>query len=128
MLAVSVVVVNDDGSVLLRKREKDPDIGTWELFAGYPYLDEMPLEKAVKRILADKAGITEVDELQFSGKFYDDPERHPGQACVPLVFIASVSGKIESTENKKWFTATELRGLTMALDNKTTLIDLGLVK
>ncbi len=124
MLAVSIVVVSDDGRILLKKREKEPDQGKWELFAGYPYLDELPLEKAVRRILIEKAGIGDVASILFYGKFYDDPGRHPGQVCVPLVFIVNVSKNIVISDNKKWFSMSEIKELPMALDNKATLNEL----
>lgn len=127
LLAVSIVVKNDSGNILLRQREKDPDKGKWELFASYPYLDELPLEKAAERILREKAGISKVRSLEFSGKFYDRPGRHPGSACVPLVFIAKVSGDTETLDTTQWFSPEELKELPVALDNKTTLIDLGLL-
>ncbi|MFA6601949.1 MAG: NUDIX hydrolase [Candidatus Paceibacterota bacterium] len=128
MLAVSIIITNDEGQVLLRKRVKSPDEGKWELFASYPYLDELPLEKAVKRVLKEKAGIDEVSSLQFSGKFYDESGRHPGQACVPLIFIAKVGKDIVTSEDRKWFSPSEMKNLPMAFDNKTSLEDLGFVK
>jgi len=128
LLAVSIVVVDEKGNILLRKREKEPDQGKWELFAGYPFLDEMPLTTAVKRILQEKAGLSEVASIEFTGKYYDAPERHPGKPCVPLVFVARVVGDAKAPEAYKWFAPSELKSLPMALDNKTTLIDLGMTE
>jgi len=128
MLAVSVVVVNEDGRVLLRKRQKSPDEGKWELFASYPYLDEVPLEKAARRILKEKAGVDGALSITFSGKIYDAPDRHTGSVCVPLAFIARISQDVKVSDKLKWFSAAEIKDLPMALDNKRTLTDLGLMK
>ncbi len=123
LLAVDIVVVDNEKNVLLRKRKKEPDAGKWELFGGYPYLDEQPLEKAAKRILETKAGIKEVDSLEFSGKYYDAPGRHPGAACIPLVFIARISNAA-TTEELQWFSAFEIEELPMGLDNKKIVQDI----
>lgn len=127
LLAVSVVVVNSDGNVLLRKRLKEPDEGSWELFASYPYIDEMPLVSAAQRILEEKAGITEKASIEFAGRYYDTPGRHPGKACVPIIFKATLAMPFEGTENVRWFTPAELASVPIALDNKTTLSDLGFI-
>ena len=123
LLAVSVVVTDSDGRVLLDRRDKEPDAGKWQLFASYPRLDELPLTNAAERILRE-AGIHEVESITFSGKFYDAPDRHPGKYCVPLVFIARVR-EAPVTLTQRWFTRDELKDLPLALDNEQTLTDLG---
>lgn len=125
LLAVSVVVKDQKGNIYLRKRIKEPDLGKWELFASYPYVDELPLTKAVERILREKAGIMGAAVVS-TGKYYDEPKRHAGAACVPVIFVATVNSASES-ESRKWFAPTEIADLPMALDNKQTLIDLGLL-
>lgn len=126
MLAVSIIVKDAAGRILLRRREKEPDAGLWEVFAGYPRLDELPLETAARRILKEKGGMGEVGSLAFTGRFYDAPGRHPGRACVPLAFVAEVAGAPES-EGQRWFSPEEVRELSLALDNKAMLADLGLI-
>lgn len=121
MLAIAVVVRNASGDILLRKRQNDPDKGSWEIFAGYPYSDELPLGKAVARILREKAGITEFSDLKSTGKFYDTPDRHMGNVCVPIVF--TVIAESFTNENAQWFKRDEIEGLPMAFDNRGMIND-----
>jgi ADP-ribose pyrophosphatase YjhB (NUDIX family) len=128
LLAVDVVVHDGGGNILLHQRSKEPDAGKWELFASYPYLSERPLEKAVRRILKEKAGIEKVASIEFSGKFYDDPNRHVGASCIPLVFVAVVNQDAPAKEGTKWFSTSAIGDLPMALDNKQILRDLTLAE
>ena len=123
LLAVDVVVLDKDKRVLLRTRTKDPDNGKWELFGGYPYLDELPLETAARRILQEKAGIEHVTSLKRVNLYYDNPDRHPGSSCVPLVYVAIVDSGIQLPDGLAWFSLGELETLPIALDNKRILLD-----
>ncbi|MDP3999976.1 MAG: NUDIX hydrolase [bacterium] len=127
LLAVSSIVVNPDGKVLLRKRTKDPDQGKWELIAGYVNPGER-LTEAVERRLRDKAGIGSTDSIEFTGKYYDDPDRHPDQPCIPLTFVVKTSEPGGGEENElQWFDPSEIDGLEIALDNKQVIRDAGAV-
>jgi ADP-ribose pyrophosphatase YjhB (NUDIX family) len=128
LLAVSIIVQDESGNILLKKRAKEPDEGKWELFAGYPYLNEMPLEKAIRRILRERAGLSEIESCEFSGKYYDAHGRHPGKACIPLVFKVIVQKSAVTTDTLRWFGPEELESLPMALDNRAALSDLRIVK
>lgn len=119
MFAVSVIVSDENGNILLHRREKDPEQGKWELFASYPRLNELPLEKAVQRILKEDAGIEKIVSINFSGKLYDTPDRHPGKVCVPLIYLVSVNQHdVRLSENIKWHTKADIKSLDMAFDNK----------
>lgn len=87
----------------------------------------MPLTAAAQRILEEKAGITEQATIEFTGRYYDAPGRHPGKACVPFIFKAMLTEPFQETEDVRWFTAAELAAVPIALDNKKTLSDLGLL-
>jgi ADP-ribose pyrophosphatase YjhB (NUDIX family) len=125
LLAVSAIVTDGKGNILLKKRMKEPDAGSWELFATYPYLDE-PLEEAVQRVLREKGGIKEIESIEFSSRYYDRPGRHPGKACIPLIFIAQIAPGFESPDTA-WFSRVDLAEIPVALDNRQTLADLGFV-
>lgn len=123
ILAVSAIVTNPEGKVLLRRRTKEPDAGKWELIAGYVQPGER-LEEAVRRRLREKAGIGSVDSVEFTGHYYDDPDRHPGKHCIPLAFVvrASEPGGGEGNE-VRWFERKELGDVEIALDNKQAIRD-----
>ncbi len=126
ILAVSAIVTNPEGKVLLRKRSKDPDAGTWELIAGYVQPGER-LEEAVRRRLREKAGISSADSVEFTGHYYDDPDRHPGQPCIPLTFRVQTSEPGGGEGNEvQWFDPSEIDGLEIALDNRQTIRDAGI--
>ncbi len=127
ILAVQPVVMDEAGRVLLRPRKKQPDQGKWEVFGGYLEPEDVTLINAVKRELKEKAGITETGEIKFTGKYYDDPNRHPGLLCIPLVFTVKVKADVVRAPETKWFTPNELPALDFALDNRRTLEDLGLI-
>lgn len=128
LLAVSAIVVDENGAILLRKRPKEPDMGAWELFAGFVEPGER-LEETVRRKLKNKAGIDDIQSITFTGHYYDSPTRHPDQYCIPLLFIAKVNRNdvhVEpGDENLRWFAAAEVPSLELALDNKQVLTDAG---
>ncbi|HLD81972.1 MAG TPA: NUDIX hydrolase [Patescibacteria group bacterium] len=130
ILAVAGVVVNTSGKILLRKRTKHIDQGKWQLFAGYVEPGER-LADAMTRILREKADITGVQSIEFSGRYYDDPKRHPGTHCIPLVFRVKVSDdtlqNLKENDNMRWFSAEEARELEYALDNRQILLDMELI-
>ena len=123
ILAVAAVVMDENGSILLRRREKDPGKGTWELFAGYVEPGER-LKDAVRRRLREKGGITNVSSTEFSGNYYDDPARHPGVPCIPLAFkVKMMNAEVAANETMKWFSPAEVASSELALDNKKIIQD-----
>lgn len=127
MLAVAVVVLDGDNNILLHPRDKEPDQGKWQYVAGYVQPGER-LKDTAQRKLKEKLNITELDSIEFTGKYYDDLNRHPGTYCIPLLFIARVQRENVSTpEPAQWFTPEEAAELDLALDNKKILADLQLI-
>ncbi|MEX2209371.1 MAG: NUDIX hydrolase [Patescibacteria group bacterium] len=123
ILAVSAIVMNPEGKILLRRRTKEPDAGKWELIAGYVQPGER-LEEAVRRRLREKAGIGLADSIEFTGHYYDDPDWHPGQPCIPLTFRVQTSEPGGGEGNElRWFAPNELDGLELALDNRQAIED-----
>lgn len=127
ILAVSAIVTNPEGKILLRRRTKEPDAGKWELIAGYVRPGER-LEEAVRQRLREKAGIGSADSVEFTGHYYDDPDRHPGKPCIPLTFVVKTneSGGGEGNE-LKWFASDELDDIEIALDNRRVIRDTNIV-
>jgi ADP-ribose pyrophosphatase YjhB (NUDIX family) len=127
ILAVSLIILNDKHEVLLKKRKKEPDSGKWELIAGYVKPGET-LVGAAQRLLNDKAQLSRFSSIEFTGKYYDKPGRHPGTTCIPFVFRVLLGGKPEVKGDLHWFSESDAKGLNMAFDNKTALFDSGFTK
>lgn len=124
ILAVAAVITAPDGEVLLHVREKEPNQGNWEIIAGYARPGER-LEEALRRKIAEETGITEISSIEFTGRYYDDPERHPGKPCIPLLFHVKVPNKTipptHTANNLSWHSPDAARKLSFAMDNKTML-------
>jgi ADP-ribose pyrophosphatase YjhB (NUDIX family) len=126
ILAVTMICLNEDGDLLLKKRNKDPDNGKWELIGGHVTPGER-LEEAVRRILKDKVNIVDILSIQFTGHYYDDPDRHPGQLCIPLTFkVITPNENLKEVKNASWFEKQYLVDLEYALDNRQMLVDAGI--
>lgn len=127
MLAVALIVLNEDNDVLLRLRTKEPDINTWEIIAGYVNPDETLIQTAT-RLLRDKVGITQTLSVEFTGKYYDDPNRHPNQRCISLLFkVLTPNTNLKKVKNAAWFNKEDMQNISFALDNKKMIEDLRLL-
>lgn len=123
ILAIQAIVQEAQGRVLLKKREKEPDQGKWELVAGYVKPGERLVE-TVQRKIFEELNIKSVQNIEFTGQYYDDPNRHPGTNCIPLVFAVKInSHDVSISEEVKWFNQGEIENLEIALDNKQSLQD-----
>lgn len=127
LLAVTVICLNEDGDLLLRQRSKELDTGKWELLGTHVKPGER-IEEAVRRVVKEKANIQEILSVEFTGHYYDDPNRHPGQYCIPLTFkIITPNAKLKEVKNASWFEKQYLPDLEYALDNKQMLLDAGII-
>lgn len=128
ILAVAGIILNERGEVLLTWREEEPAKNTWQVTAGFVKPRERMAE-AMARQLAEKVGITEIKAIEFTGKFYDDPNRNPDRICLPLLFKVFVSNdvKIDTTMKCQWFAPSNIEQLEMAFDNKQMLTDAGII-
>jgi len=122
MLAVVALVVDTSGRILLHKREKEPQQNNWELFGTYVRPGERLID-AVKRKLHDDAGVQEIISCKATGKYYDEPSRHPDSFCVPLAFVVTVNNTVSISPSCTWFTVKEATSLPLAIDNNQILAD-----
>jgi 8-oxo-dGTP diphosphatase len=67
--AVSALVVDDGGNVLLARRAHEPDAGLWDLLGGFLEEGEHPLD-GLRRELLEETGL-EVEPGEFLGFFMD---------------------------------------------------------
>lgn len=128
ILAVAGIIINERGEVLLTWREEEPVKHTWQVTAGFVKPGERMVE-AMARQLDEKVGITKIKSIEFTGRFYDDPNRNPDRLCLPLLFKVFVNDDVQiNTKNKyQWFTPTNILELEMAFDNKQMLKDAGII-
>ncbi len=128
ILAVAGIIINERGEILLTWREDEPAKHTWQITAGFVKPGERMAE-AMARQLAEKVGITEIKSIEFTGKFYDDPNRNPDRLCLPLLFKVVVANNVSINTSSKyqWLEPKSIEALEMAFDNKQMLKDAGVI-
>jgi len=95
----AAVLIEQDGKLLLLKRNHEPWTGTWMVPAGYVEVDEDPKDAAIREVREETGLEVEIGELHNVYYFDDDPRGNG----VSFVYKAEkVSGEIslnsESTE------------------------------
>lgn len=111
--AVSAIVEDERGRVLLARRAVEPDRGRWDTPGGFLEEGEEPLE-ALRRELREETAL-EVEPGSFLGAYVDTYGELPDAAWVlNLVWDARVlSGEMESADDVselRWFAPEELPG------------------
>ena len=102
--AVSALVSDADGSVLLARRAHEPDAGLWDAPGGFLEEGEDPLD-GIRRELLEETGLT-VEPGAFVGAFMDTyGERPEAPHVLNLVWEATVTGGEEHAADD----VTELR-------------------
>lgn len=118
ILSVGAIIKNEKDEILLRIRTKVPDLGKWEIIAGYVDPEET-LKDAVKRVVFKKINVKKLRKIKFTGRYYDKVGRHPNTNCIPFIFSAKLRKKhILETDRLRWFSKKEIKELNFALDNK----------
>jgi 8-oxo-dGTP diphosphatase len=116
-LSVDAVIVMD-GKVLLGKRGRDPDKGSWALIGGYVEWDES-VEEALRREVKEEANL-EVTKMHLVN-VYSNPDRHPKQT-INIAYLVEVTGEPQAGDDideLKYFKLDELP--EMAFDHQTIL-------
>jgi ADP-ribose pyrophosphatase YjhB (NUDIX family) len=109
--AVSAIVTDDDGRVLLARRKSDPDAGLWDTPGGFLEEAEEPLA-ALARELREETGL-EVEPGSFLGAYLDTYGEGPEAGTVlNLVWEATiVSGEMHAADDVselRWFPVDDL--------------------
>lgn len=109
--AVSALVVDDAGRLLLARRAREPDACLWDTPGGFLEEGEHPVD-ALRRELFEETGL-EVDVGAFVGAHVDTYGDGPDAAAVlNLVWEASVAGGRERAADDvselRWFAPAEL--------------------
>ena len=91
-VTVDVVVLSDDGAVLLIRRKGEPFRGRWALPGGFMDIDER-LAEAAARELDEETGLAGLQLQQVQA--FDDPGRDPRGRTISIAFLARVRGRPE---------------------------------
>lgn len=89
------VLIEQDGKLLLLRREQDPWAGYWNIPAGYVEADEPP-EKAAEREAEEETGL-QVQVTQFLKMYYyhDDPR---GNGVMLIYACQPVGGSLHGSQ------------------------------
>ncbi|MGH3023696.1 MAG: NUDIX hydrolase [Gaiellaceae bacterium] len=105
----SALVRDDDGSILLARRARDPGQGLWDLLGGFVDEGEEPLE-TLRRELREEAGV-EIDISEFLGGI-PDTYGDDGNHTLNLYWAAAVAGgelrPADDVAELAWFPADAL--------------------
>jgi len=124
ILAVGAVIFDQDNNILLHQNKDSFQEEVWEIFATYVRPGEK-LEEALKRKIKEESGLDSFQEIVFTGKYYDDPKRHPEKTCIPFIFKVKVEGdNLEIKKDCAWFKIEDLTKLKFALDNQKIINDI----
>jgi len=97
----AAVLIEQDGKLLLLKRNHEPWKGTWMVPAGYVEADEDPRDAAVREVREETGLKVEIGDLHHVYYFDDDPR---GNGVAFVYQAEKISGEInlnsESTEAK----------------------------
>lgn len=109
--AVSALLFDDVGRVLLARRAHEPDAGLWDIPGGFLEEAEHPLD-GLRRELLEETGL-EVEPGEFVGSFIDAYGDDPGATSVlNLVWEARIlSGEpkpADDVSELRWFATDDL--------------------
>jgi 8-oxo-dGTP diphosphatase len=109
--AVSAIVVDEGGRLLLARRAFEPDAGLWDTPGGFLEEGEDPLA-ALRRELREETGL-EIEPRSFLGAYMDTYGEGPEAGSVlNLAWEASVvSGEMQAADDVselRWFPPEEL--------------------
>jgi ADP-ribose pyrophosphatase YjhB (NUDIX family) len=109
--AITALVRDDEGRILLARRAFEPDAGLWDMPGGFLEAGEHPLD-GLRRELEEETGVS-ADSGEFVGAYVDTYGDEPGAGTVlNLVWTAEIgSGELvpsDDVSELRWFAADEL--------------------
>ncbi|MDI6882414.1 MAG: NUDIX hydrolase [Methanothermobacter sp.] len=123
-MAVDIVILCSDDSIILIKRKKNPYRGFWALPGGFVEYGERVEEAALREAWEETGLKVELDHLLG---VYSDPDRDPRGHVISICFIAhKIGGKLKADTDAsevskfKW---EELKKIKLAFDHATILED-----
>ena len=128
-IGVDAIIRNNDGKILLMRRNVSPYNGFWGLITGLVASNEN-VEEALKRVAEEEVGVN-ISIDKYTGRYYDEVGRHPTKTCICLPHICRiVSGEptpLKKCDDVKWFSPEEIYDMDLAYDHKQMLEDEGLI-
>lgn len=127
-LAVDILV-EENGKILLIKRNFEPFKGKWALPGGFVELGET-VEQAAVREAEEETGL----EVELEGILgvYSDPERDPRGHIISIVFFGSKKDGKEKAgkeiQDIKWTNFNKTEGIDFAFDHATIVGDYKIIK
>lgn len=125
-IGVDAIIFNEKNEVLLIHRTGKNFYGYWGLVSGMVEENE-DIKTALKREVLEEIGV-EIEDIMYTGKYYDKVGRHPTKTVICLPHICKIKGIpqcISECDNLKWFTKEEVKNMSLAYDHKKMLIDIG---
>lgn len=127
-LAVDVLV-EENGKILLIKRNFDPFKGKWALPGGFIEYKET-VEQAAVREVKEETGIDV--ELEGLLGVYSDPERDPRGHVISIVFFGAKKGGKEKAgkevQDTLWALPEKTDGIDFAFDHAIIVEDYKIIK
>ncbi|MFO7872308.1 MAG: NUDIX hydrolase [Candidatus Undinarchaeales archaeon] len=127
-LAVDVLV-EENGKILLIKRNFEPFKGNWALPGGFVEYGET-VEQAAIRELKEETGI----EVELEGILgvYSDPKRDPRGHIISVVFFGSKTGGKKKggkeVQDVAWKNINKVKKAKLAFDHSVILEDYKIIK
>jgi len=121
LLAVDVIIMRKDGSIVLVKRKNDPFRDFWAIPGGFVKYGES-VENAAIREAKEETGL-EVGLKRLVG-VYSDPNRDPRGHVVSVVFLAEeINGCLKANSDAKEAKAFKVIPKNLAFDHKRIIRD-----
>jgi 8-oxo-dGTP diphosphatase len=127
-LTVDVVILRNDGSLVLVKRRNAPFKGQWAIPGGFVEYGET-VEAAARREAKEETGL-EVELVKIIG-VYSDPSRDPRGHTVSICFLArEVGGGLRADTDAQDAKSFHPHSLPprLAFDHERILADAGIKK
>src|ERR671923_2985997 len=107
-VAVVLEVREDRLEVLLWRRARDPDVGSWALPGGALGAHET-LEDSIRRHLAAKVDVRELSHLEQL-ETCSDPARHPDRRLIATAYLGLVPAHVDPAvpEDTRWHPVASL--------------------
>lgn len=127
-IGVDAIIFNEKNEVLLIHRTGKNFYGYWGLVSGMVEINE-DIKIALKREVLEEIGV-EIEDIKYTGKYYDKIGRHPTKTVICLPHICKIKGTpqcMSECDEVKWFNKEEVKNMELSYDHKRMLEDAGLI-
>lgn len=127
VIAVDLIILNDEGKILLTKRNVEPQKDFWSIIGKRAKVEDNSIEHTVKRGAREECGIdVEIKYLvDVLANPRIDPPADPRFYTVQILYVVQMTGgKLRSTEDAsdfKWLDLDEALKMDLAFNHKQLL-------